>query len=304
VSSISPARGLRITLPATSANLGPGFDAVGLALSMHLTVEAHPATAFAIRATGRDAALCAALENNLILDTYRDVLTSAGGASVPLHLTLHNEIPLGMGCGSSAAALLAGIALADHFGGLKLTDAAIVAEASRREGHPDNVAACWYGGFTVSADDKGTIACATFSGDPAWEMLLAVPSASLATSKARALLPENYSRADAVFNVQRSSLLVAAFAERRLDLLATAMQDRMHQPYRTDACPLLKALLPLAAEPEVAGVALSGAGPSVLLFLAPETTILAAETRLAAVLDASVELLPLRIAAGVARTAL
>ena len=293
-----------MTLPATSANLGPGFDAAGLALSMHLTVEAHPATAFAISATGRDAALCGVLENNLIVDTYRDVLKLAGVSAVPLHLTLHNEIPLGMGCGSSAAALLAGIALADHFGGLKLTDAAIVAEASRREGHPDNVAACWYGGFTVSADDNGTIACATFPGDPAWQMLLAVPTASLSTKKARALLPESYSRADAVFNVQRSSLLVAAFAQRRLDLLATAMQDRMHQPYRTEACPLLKTLLPLAAEPEVAGVALSGAGPSVLLFLAPETTLLAAEIRVATVLDATVERLPLHIANGVARTVL
>jgi homoserine kinase len=135
-------------------------------------------------------------------------------------------------------------------------------------------------------------------------MLLAVPMASLSTKKARALLPESYSRADAVFNVQRSSLLVAAFAQRRLDLLATAMQDRMHQPYRTEACPLLKTLLPLAAEPEVAGVALSGAGPSVLLFLAPETTLLAAEIRVATVLDATVERLPLHIANGVARTVL
>jgi homoserine kinase len=297
-----------MTLPATSANLGPGFDAVGLALSMHLTVEAHTAPAFAISATGRDAALCGALENNLILDTYRDVLKRAGAAVVPLHLILHNEIPLGMGCGSSAAALLAGIALADHFGGLKLTEAAIVAEASRREGHPDNVAACWFGGFTISADD-GKIAYATFPGDPTWEMLLAVPAASLSTEKARALLPENYSRADAVFNVQRTSLLVAAFAQRRLHLLAMAMQDRMHQPYRAEACPMLKTLLPLAAEPpsfgnKFAGVALSGAGPSVLLFLAPETTILAAETRLTALLDASVELLPLRIGGGVERTLL
>jgi homoserine kinase len=271
---------------------------------MHLTVEAHTAPAFEVRATGRDAALCGALENNLVLDTYRDVLTRAGVAVQPLHLTLHNEIPLGMGCGSSAAALLAGVALADHFGGLKLTDADIVAEASRREGHPDNVAACWFGGFTVSAEDHGRIEAATFPGDATWEMLLAVPSTSLATKKARALLPESYSKADAIFNVQRASLLVAAFAQGSLDLLATAMQDRMHQPFRADACPLLKTLLPLAAEPEIAGVALSGAGPSVLLFLAPGTSLLAAETRLAALLDDSVEVLPLRIAEGVVRTIL
>ena len=297
-------RGLRLSLPATSANLGPGFDAVGLALSMHLMVEAHAAPAFAISASGRDAELCAVLENNLILDTYRDVISRAGAAVLPLHLTLHNEIPLGMGCGSSAAALLAGVALADHFGGLRLTDAQIVAEASRREGHPDNVAAGWYGGFTVSADNNGEIVSATFHGDPSWEMLLAVPPASLATKTARALLPESYSKADAVFNVQRVALLTAAFAQGRLDLLRTAMQDRFHQPYRADVCPLLKTLLPLAKEPEVAGVALSGAGPSVLLFLAPGTTLFAAETRLGAVLEPTVELLPLGIAGGVARTVL
>ncbi len=300
----STKHGLRLSLPATSANLGPGFDAVGLALSMHLTVEAHAAPAFAIAAAGRDAELCAALDDNLILDTYRDVLHRAGAAPVPLHLTLHNEIPLGMGCGSSAAALLAGVALANHFGVLNLADADLVAEAARREGHPDNVAACWHGGFTVSADDGGSIKAVTFPGDSSWQMLLALPSASLATKTARALLPESYSKADAVFNVQRAALLTAAFAQGRLDLLRTAMQDRLHQPYRADACPLLKTLLPLAEESEIAGVALSGAGPSVLLFLAPETSLLAAETRLATLLDPSVELLPLRIAGGTTKTVL
>ena len=296
--------GLRLKLPATSANLGPGFDAVGLALSMHLTVEAHAAPAFEIHATGRNADLCGALENNLILDTYRGVLERAGKPVHPLHLKLHNEIPLGRGCGSSAAALVAGVALADHFGGLQLGGQRIVAEASRLEGHPDNVAACWYGGFTVSAQDGEAVRVAAFPGDPTWQLLLAVPSTSLATKTARALLPASYPKADAIFNVQRSSLLVAAFAQRRLDLLGTAMQDRMHQSYRAGACPLLKTLLPLATEPEIAGVALSGAGPSVLLFLADDTTILEAETRLSGLLDASVELLPLRIGEGVERTLL
>jgi homoserine kinase len=301
-------RGLRLSLPATSANLGPGFDAVGLALSMRLTIEARPAAAFQIEATGRDAALCGALEHNLILDTYRDVLAQVGGKEVPMHLKLHNEIPLGMGCGSSAAALLAGVALADHFGGLRLGDERIVAEASRREGHPDNVAACWYGGFTVSAQDGESVTVASFGLDVektgGWEMLLAVQPTSLATTKARALLPESYSKADAIFNVQRASLLVAAFAQGRVDLLKTAMQDRMHQPYRAEACPLLERLLPLMDEAEVAGVVLSGAGPSVLVFLAEGTTVLEAETRVQALVGPDVELLPLRIGVGVERTLL
>ncbi len=303
---------MRLSLPATSANLGPGFDAVGLALSMRLTIEARAAASFQIEATGRDAALCGALEDNLILDTYREVLTRAGaavGAAVlPLHLKLHNEIPLGMGCGSSAAALLAGVALANHFGGLHMRDVEIVAEASRLEGHPDNVAACWYGGFTVSAEDGEAVKVATFGADPAhaegWEMLLAVQPTGLATKQARALLPESYSKADAIFNVQRASLLVAAFAQGRLDLLKTAMQDRMHQPYRAEACPLLKTLLPLMREPEIAGVALSGAGPSVLVFLAEGTTVLEAETRMQRLVGPEVELLPLCIGRGVERTLL
>jgi homoserine kinase len=304
MSGAAQGKGLRLRLVGTSANLGPGFDAAGLALSMHLTVEAHAAATFQIAASGRDAELCGALENNLIVETYRSVLEEAGRDLVPLKLTLHNEIPLGMGCGSSAAALCAGVALADHFGGLKLGELGIVEEACRREGHPDNVAACWWGGFTVSAETDGRVERATFAGDAGWEMMLAIQPTSLATKKARALLPETYSKADAVFNVQRVALLTAAFAQGRLDLLKTGMQDRMHQPYRMAACPLLAKLLPLAEEREIAGVALSGAGPSVLVFLAEGTTLLEAETRIRMLVEEDVELLAVRIGAGAERVLL
>jgi homoserine kinase len=298
------AQGIRISLPGTSANLGPGFDAVGLALSMRLTLEARAGAAFAIEATGRNAALCGDVDDHLILETYRGVLQRAGVAVPALHLKLHNEIPLGMGCGSSAAALLAGVVLADHFGGLALGEAGIVAEACRLEGHPDNVAACWYGGMTVSAMNEDAVQVASFAGTDGWEMLLVMQASSLATKKARALLPESYSKADAVFNVQRSALLTAAFAQGRLELLKTAMQDRMHQPYRMEACPLLAKLLPLMAEPEIAGVALSGAGPSVLVFLAEGTTPLAGETRVRAAAGEGVEVMEVRVGTGVDRTLL
>ncbi len=298
-------KGLRLTLPGTSANLGPGFDAVGLAMSMHLTVEAREAKAFAIAATGRDAAVCGDVEDSLIVKTYCEVCESAGVAAVPLSLKLHNEIPLGMGCGSSAAALLAGVALADHFGELQMGDEGIVAEASRIEGHPDNVAACWYGGFTVSAvDGDDAVKVATFGAGLGWEMLLAVQASSLATKKARALLPESYSKADVVFQVQRASLLVAAFAQGRLELLKTAMQDRLHQPYRMEACPLLKSLLRLEEEKEFAGVALSGAGPSVLVFLAEGTSAVEGEMRIRALLEEPVEILSVRVGKGVERAVL
>jgi homoserine kinase len=289
---------IRLTLPATSANLGPAFDAAGLALSMHLTVEAHAAPTPSIAATGRNADLVAQLDHNLILETYTATILESKIRPQPLKLDIHNEIPLGAGCGSSAAAILAGVALASHFGNLHLSDEQIVAAASLREGHPDNVAACWYGGYTTSVQSGDTIQAATFPGNPAWEIILALQPTSLATKEARALLPDTYSRADAVFNIQRSSLLTAAFAKDRLDLLRTATQDALHQPYRQQACPLLAQLLPLAAEPEIASITLSGAGPSVLIVLAETTTFLAAETRLRLLLAPEVELLSLRIAPG------
>jgi homoserine kinase len=256
---------LHLRLPATSANLGPGFDAVGLAMALYLTIDATTAEDFHIEATGRNADLCANLENNLILTTYMDVLAVLGILAPALHLRLHNEIPLGMGCGSSASALLAGILLANHFGSLHWTSQQILEEACRREGHPDNVAACYLGGMTVSAITKDGLVTATCGQDLDWNLLLALPSASLSTKKARALLPDRYTREDAVANIQATALLVAAFAQGRGDLLRTAMQDRLHQPYRAKASPLLPLLLPLAEDPGILGVALSGAGPSVLL---------------------------------------
>jgi homoserine kinase len=297
-------RGIRLRLPATSANLGPGFDAAGLALSMYLTVEARVAPTWQMHVSGRDAELIGTLRDNLMLETFRGVLESRSLDVPKLGLRIDNEIPLGMGCGSSAAAICAGVALADHFGAMRWTDAEIVCEAARREGHPDNVAACWYGGFTTSAMSADTgLAAATFAGDPRWELMLAMQPTGLATKEARGLLPETYSKADAVFNVQRAALLTAAFAQGRLDLLKTAMQDRVHQPYRLKACPLLERLLPLAEQPYVAGVALSGAGPSVLVILNEGITPLQ-KTELLVKAGRGIEWVPVRIAGGVEREVL
>ncbi|HZY62345.1 MAG TPA: homoserine kinase [Edaphobacter sp.] len=257
-------KSLRLRLPATSANLGPGFDALGLAMAFYLTVEATVADAFRIEATGRNADLCGDANNSLIFKTYTDVLVKNGKIAAPLRLILHNEIPLGMGCGSSAAALLAGALLANYFGELGWSDQQILEETCHREGHPDNVAACFLGGMTASAENASKILTATYRENINWSLLVSLPAASLATEKARALLPNSYSRADAVGNVQNTALLVSAFALNRGDLLRVAMQDRIHQPYRMEACPLLKKLLPLMGASGVLGVALSGAGPSVL----------------------------------------
>jgi homoserine kinase len=261
----TPGKSYHLRLPATSANLGPGFDALGLAMALYLTIDATPAESFHIEATGRNADLCSRLDNNLILTTYIDVLATAGVLAPCLHLQLHNEIPLGMGCGSSASALLAGVCLANHFGNLGWTGQQILNETCSREGHPDNVAACYLGGMTASSVSTNNVITATYGENITWGLNLALPSSSLATKEARALLPASYSREDAVASIQSTALLVSAFAQGRGELLRIAMQDRIHQPYRMEACPLLPLLLPLADNPAVLGVALSGAGPAVLV---------------------------------------
>ena len=255
----------RIKLPATSANLGAAFDAAAVALDFHLTVEATPAEAWSINATGRNTDLCSRLENNLILDTYSFLLAREGKQAPPLALRVNNQIALGMGCGSSAAGRLAAIALAVHFGKLPWDSERILAEACALEGHPDNAASCWLGGMVVAAGTGSNLKVARVEPPAGWRALVVMPGESLATSEARAVLPAAYSRQDAVANIQAASLLGVAFAQGRGDLLQAAMADRLHQPYRAAICSLLPVLLPLAGKTGILGVALSGAGPSVLL---------------------------------------
>src|SRR5439155_14789957 len=191
--------------------------------------------------------------------------------AVPLGLTIENEFPIGKGFGSSAAARLAGIALAVHFGRLRWSSSRIVGEASQREHHPDNAAACWMGGGTVARMfGDGEAQVARFVPKGKWPLLLSIPDERLSTQKARAVLPAEYSRADAVANIQNSMLLLAALFHGDRELLASALEDRIHQPYRARFCPLLPAMRDFPAKDGVLGVVLSGAGPSVLLFVDPK----------------------------------
>src|SRR5579864_1350511 len=270
----SRAKGVfHLSLPATSAILGPAFDAAALAMDFYIDIDAKPASEFSIVATGRDREICGKVENHLILSTYKEVLAAAGSPIVPLSLRIKNEIPIGKGCGSSAAARLAGIALAVHFGRLRWSDAQIIGEASCREHHPDNASACWMGGLAVarmSAEANAQVACIQPKGR--WPLLLAIPVESLATEKARSVLPSQYSRGDAVSNIQNSMLLLAAFGQGRHDLLGAALEDRIHQPYRAPLCPLLPRLQELKGTAGILGAVLSGAGPSVLVFLDPRVS--------------------------------
>jgi homoserine kinase len=264
IGDIKPAR-LRLRLPATSANLGPGFDAAAVALDFYLEIEAEPAAEFSITATGRDREHCSRVEKNLILEVYKNLLQSNGRPVIPLAIQMTNEIPLGMGCGSSAAGRLAGICLAVHFGRLEWSAERILEEAVALEGHPDNAAACWLGGFVAAAGEGRRVHVARVEPPAEWRAIVVLPAEPLATSEARAALPATYSRADVVANLQSVALLGLAFAQAQGDLLRLAMRDRIHQPYRAPLCPLLPRLLPLAGEYGILGAALSGAGPSVLV---------------------------------------
>jgi homoserine kinase len=268
----------RLRLPATSANLGPGFDTVAVALDFALEIQAEAAQEFAITATGRDADRCGRLHDNLILEIYKDLLDANGRPIVPLALQVTNWIPLGMGCGSSAAARLAAIALAVHFGELDWDTDRVLEEAYALEGHPDNVAACWLGGFVSAVCEGRRVHVVRVDPPEAWSAIVALPAEPLATSKARALLPATYAMEDVVANLQSVAVLGLAFAQARGDLLRLAMKDRIHQPYRATFCPLLPLLLPLVGKNGILGVALSGAGPAVLVVVEGEKSLQAASS--------------------------
>jgi len=271
--SVASSGSFHLRLPATSANLGPGFDAFAVALDLYLEMEAEAAAEFSIAAAGRDRERCSRLENNLILETYQGLLESNGRAVVPLAIRMANGIPLGMGCGSSAAGRLAGIVLAAHFGRLDWSSERILEEACALEGHPDNAAACWLGGFAAAACEGRTVHVARLAAPAEWRAIVVLPAEPLSTSKARAVLPGSYSSADVVANIQSVALLGLAFALGRTDLLRVAMKDRIHQPYRAPICPLLPPLLPLAGGHGILGAALSGAGPSVLVVVGSEESL-------------------------------
>jgi homoserine kinase len=264
---------VRLRLPATSANLGPGFDAAAVALDFYLDIDAAPAAEFSILASGYDVDRCGRLQDNLILDLYKGLLESHSRPVVPLAIRMENDLPLGMGCGSSAAGRLAAIALANHFGRLGWSSERILEEACALEGHPDNAAACWLGGFVAAANEGRMVHVARVVPPADWRAIVVLPSEPLATSKARAALPENYSRGDVVVNIQSVALLGLAFAQGRGDLLRIAMRDRIHQPYRAPICLLLDGLLPLAGHHGILGAALSGAGPAVLVVVESESRL-------------------------------
>lgn len=255
-----------VRVPASSANLGPGFDALGLALGIYLECRFRRSDAPSISVSGRDAGNIPATEENLIWQTALTVARDVGETLPAIELHIHNDIPLGKGLGSSAAALTAGVVIADQLLGLHWKRLRVLDEAARIEGHPDNVAACVLGSIVTSAIDSGGSARAVrLELHERYDVAIVVPDFALPTSKARSVLPDCYSREDAIFNVQRAALLIGALTTGATSAFPTALEDRMHQPYRLELVPGLDEALRLRA-PGLLGCALSGAGPSIVIF--------------------------------------
>lgn len=246
-----------VRVPALSANLGPGFDALGIALGIYLECRFRPAHALTICATGCDVDSISTGEDNLIWQTALRC-----GAAGPIELRIDNRIPIGKGLGSSAAAVVAGAVI----GGLNWDRQRVLDEAARIEGHPDNVAACVLGGIVASAfNSRGDARAVRLELHPDYRVAVVVPDFRLPTKESRRVLPGSYSQADAVFNLQHSALLLAALITGTSQAFPDAFDDRVHQPYRFALVPGLDQVTKLRTA-GLLGCALSGAGPSILAF--------------------------------------
>jgi homoserine kinase len=255
-----------LRVPGSSANLGPGFDALAIALKVFLECRFSISNRLSIRVTGRDANLIPATEDNLIWKTALAVAARARLPLPPIDLVINNDIPIGKGLGSSAAALTAGVVIAERLLELRWKPARILDEAARLEGHPDNVAACVLGSIVASGVEPGGLTRAIRLEMPAsFNVAVVVPDFAIPTKESRAVLPDCYSQADVVFNVQRTALLVAALAAGDASVFPMALDDRLHQPFRCQLVPGLAEILRLR-KPGLLGCALSGAGPGVIVF--------------------------------------
>lgn len=255
---------LQVRVPASSANLGAGFDCLGLSLPLYTTVRVQPAATTEVQPLGALLAGTPADESNYVYRCMADLAQELGQTLPPLRLEIESEIPLARGLGSSAAALLAGLLAANTVLGTPLSQAEVLHCASRLEGHPDNVAPALLGGIVVATFDGKEAQPLRISPPQSLGVTLLIPDFELSTSEARKVLPSAYSRADTVFTASHAALTVGALMAGRLDLLAEAMRDKLHQPYRAPLVPGLVQVLAGATAHGALGAALSGAGPTVL----------------------------------------
>jgi len=260
---------VRVRVPATSANLGPGFDALGLALALYNEVTIEEADQVSVVVEGEGRARLDAGAKNVVARGVALGFEVAGRPFPGARLHCVNRIPLSRGLGSSAAAWVGGLLAANAVLGEPLDRDGLLAAATRAEGHPDNVAAALLGGLTVSCADGPRVTAVSLPVPREIEWVVLLPETESSTREARAVLPESVPRTDAIFNVQRVSLLLAALGAGRVDLLGLAMQDRLHQPYRRRLFPWMDAVAAAGRGAGALGCVLSGAGPSMLAAVRP-----------------------------------
>jgi homoserine kinase len=260
-----------VRVPASTANLGAGFDCLGLALELYLSVRATILSAPGARSLARtsgvrgSSALPRSPDQNLILRAMRLTAELEKLHLPQVRLAVQNEIPVAGGLGSSAAAAAAGVALGFAVCGRSISKEAVLQYSAEMEGHADNVGAAVFGGFVVTMTrSDGTVIAVRKRWPKMVRLIVVTPSLTLETKKSRGVLPQTVKRLDAVHNLQRSALFVAALEERRFDLIWDAMEDKLHQSDRQSLIPGLADVLAMPRMPGLLGVALSGAGPSAI----------------------------------------
>jgi homoserine kinase len=249
------ARRRLVRVPASSANLGPGYDAMAAAVALHLELEVEETGEYGFETGGLDVPTG---RDNLLVRAFESLHPADG-----ITFRLRSEIPLARGLGSSAAAIVAGLVAADHLFELALTREELLARATELEGHPDNVAAAIYGGFVVCTAEPFA---ARFDPPEGLEGIVVIPGEEVSTRKAREAIPVAVPLADAVANVSAAALLVLGLRSADLDLVGRGLHDRIHQPRRRELYPRSMEIVDAAAELGAIGATISGAGPTVLVW--------------------------------------
>ena len=258
---------IKIRVPATSANLGPGFDCLGLALNIWNEVSFEPAEKISYHVTGEGAEKLNKGSRNLLTKAFTLVNETCGQEAKGVKINAHNEILMGSGLGSSAAAIVAGLFGANEMLDNPLNDNELLKLATEMEGHPDNVAPALLGGLVVSIISDGEIITRRYE-IPEFTIVIVKPNMEWPTKIARAVLPKSVSRADSIYNIGRTALVVDALRNGDLDLLQKVMDDRIHQPYRLKH--ISGGMCAYKTAKQFGAAALSGAGPSIIAFVPPE----------------------------------
>jgi homoserine kinase len=252
------ARRRLVTVPASSANLGPGYDVLAAALALHLELEVEEAGSFSVEAGGLGVPLD---RSNLCVHAFESLRPADRIA-----FRIRSEIPLAAGLGSSAAAIVAGLLAADHLYELAQEPEDILVKAAEIEGHPDNVAAALYGGFVVCANQDGAVTATRLDPPQGVEAVVVIPHQQVPTEEARRALPESIPLADAVANISAASELVLGIQRSDLTLIGRGLADRLHQPHRAHLYPRSMEIVQEAPRMGAIGASISGAGPTVLVW--------------------------------------